>query len=59
MPTPGGVWSGGPGGDPPGTVTAAGGKHPTGMHSCCPLQSFRDYLASSIRSYITNYLHQS
>ena len=27
---PGGV----PGGDPPGTATAAGGTHPTGMHSC-------------------------
>ena len=25
---------GGPGGDPPGTATAAGGTHPTGMHSC-------------------------
>ena len=23
-----------PGGDPPGTATAAGGMHPTGMHSC-------------------------
>ena len=23
-----------PGGDPPGTATAAGGTHPTGMHSC-------------------------
>ena len=23
-----------PGGEPPGTATAAGGKHPTGMHSC-------------------------
>ena len=43
--TPGGVCSGGgvcsrgvcsievPGGDPP-TATAAGGVHPTGMHSC-------------------------
>ena len=36
----GGAWSGGfllrvvPGGDPPGTATAAGGTHPTGMHSC-------------------------
>ena len=29
-----GVCSGGvPGGDPP-TATAAGGTHPTGMHSC-------------------------
>ena len=27
---PGGV----PGGDPPWTATAAGGTHPTGMHSC-------------------------
>ena len=25
---------GGPGGDPPGTATAAGGTHPTGVHSC-------------------------
>ena len=23
-----------PGGDPPGTATALGGMHPTGMHSC-------------------------
>ena len=23
-----------PGGDPPGTANAAGGTHPTGMHSC-------------------------
>ena len=23
-----------PGGDPPGTATAAGSMHPTGMHSC-------------------------
>ena len=23
-----------PGGDPPGTATAVGGTHPTGMHSC-------------------------
>ena len=31
----GGAWSRGvPGGDPPGTATAAGGTHPTGMHSC-------------------------
>ena len=31
-----GVWSRGgvPGGDSPGTATAAGGTHPTGMHSC-------------------------
>ena len=25
---------GGPGGDPPRMATAAGGTHPTGMHSC-------------------------
>ena len=31
MPGPGG---GVPGGDPPGTATATGGTHPTGMHSC-------------------------
>ena len=31
----GGSWSWGvPGGDPPRTATAAGGTHPTGMHSC-------------------------
>ena len=31
----GGAWSRGvPGGDPPPTATAAGGTHPTGMHSC-------------------------
>ena len=31
----GGSGTGGvPGGDPPGTATAAGGTHPTGMHSC-------------------------
>ena len=36
----GGVWSGGvPGGDPPGTATAAGGTHPTGMHSCLMVYS--------------------
>ena len=32
-----GGWSGPggmPGGEPPGTATAAGGTHPTGMHSC-------------------------
>ena len=37
--TPLGAWSGRsapegvPGGDPPWTATAAGGTHPTGMHS--------------------------
>ena len=31
---PGGSGPGVPGGDPPGTATAAGGTHPTGMHSC-------------------------
>ena len=41
VPAPRGVWPGGvsapggvPGGDPPGMATAAGGTHPTGMHSC-------------------------
>ena len=47
VPGPGGAWSrgvsgprgvpgpgGSPGGDSPGTATAAGGTHPTGMHSC-------------------------
>ena len=34
---PGGAWSRGvPGGDPQ-TATAAGGTHPTGMHSCLAL----------------------
>ena len=35
LPGPGGVSAPGgmPGGDPP-TATAAGGTHPTGMHSC-------------------------
>ena len=28
------VPGGGPGGDPPRMATAAGGTHPTGMHSC-------------------------
>ena len=42
---PGGAWSLGgvcswgglPSGDPPRTATAAGGTHPTGMHSCLVL----------------------
>ena len=45
LPGPGGAWSQGvpglgglglgvPGGDLPWTATAAGGTHPTGMHSC-------------------------
>ena len=37
MPAPGGRGvpaPGVPGGDLPGTTTAAGGTHPTGMHSC-------------------------
>ena len=40
---PGGGWClvlGGPGGDPPKTATAAGGTHPTGMHSCLRSPSF-------------------
>ena len=33
----GGAWSWGvPGKEPP-VATAVGGMHPTGMHSCCPL----------------------
>ena len=47
VPSPGGVCSGGgvpgpvgmPGGDPP-MATAAGGTHPTGMHSCSHLCFF-------------------
>ena len=37
VPAPGGSgrgWDGVPGGDPLRTATAAGGTHPTGMHSC-------------------------
>ena len=34
------------GGDPPGTATAAGGTHPTGMHSC--LKTFNILKQSSI-----------
>ena len=34
-----GAWSGVPGGDPPPTATAAGGTHPTGMHSCFVINS--------------------
>ena len=41
VPGVGGAWSGGgllpgevPGGDHPPMATAAGGTHPTGMHSC-------------------------
>ena len=26
---------------PPGTATAAGGTHPTGMHSCCDIDLLR------------------
>ena len=41
MPGPGGVCSrrGGPWRRPPRTATAAGGTHPTGMHSCYHLCS--------------------
>ena len=34
VPAPGGPAQGVPGEDPPRTATAAGGTHPTGMHSC-------------------------
>ena len=37
-PMGGGLLWGGAGGDPPRTATAAGGTHPTGMHTCLPLQ---------------------
>ena len=36
LPGGAGLLLGVPGGDPPGTATAAGGTHPTGMHSCFP-----------------------
>ena len=40
-PRGGGASSGGvPGGDPAGTATAAGGTHPTGMHSCLGFKFF-------------------
>ena len=43
MPAPGGgvPAPGMPGGDPPQTATAAGGTHPTGMHSCLGLIFYR------------------
>ena len=34
VPAPGGSAPGGAWWRPPGTATAAGGTHPTGMHSC-------------------------
>ena len=34
LPGLGGAWSGGTWWRPPGMATAAGGMHPTGMHSC-------------------------
>ena len=53
VPSPGGAWSGegvsAPGGSapewgawwrPPQTATAAGGTHPTGMHSCLRMRVF-------------------
>ena len=63
VPGPGGVWSQGgclvlgkgglvpggwvSGGDPPRTATAAGGTHPTGMHSCLKLKCFNILLQIS------------
>ena len=52
----GGAWSGGLlwgevlSGDPPGTATAAGGTHPTGMHSCFILSDLFMSLSSHFLS---------
>ena len=41
----GGAWSEGvPSGDPPGTATAVGGTHPTGMHSCVCRKLINNFL---------------
>ena len=57
------VW-GVPGGDPHGTATAAGGTHPTGMHSCSCcifvtiwISSFTGKLLAIIRVLFTKKLH--
>ena len=48
---PGGL----PGGDPLRTATAAGGTHPTGMHSCCSCQClFLDKLIAAYYSHKYN-----
>ena len=47
---PGGSASGGgPGGDPPQMATAAGGTHPTGMHSCFWKSSHKLWFILAIR----------
>ena len=55
MPCRGGLLLGGvpgprgvPGGDTPRTATAAGGTHPTGMHSCCENVRFLKLVAFGI-----------
>ena len=40
----GDAWLGGPGGDLPKKATAAGGMHPTGMHSCLSTYLGLDFL---------------
>ena len=49
MPGPGGV----PGGDPPRTTTAAGGTHPTGMHSCFKRHKNDNNANLGIRGFMT------
>ena len=54
MPAPGGgawSWRGVSGGDPPGTATAAGGTHPTAMHSCYFLIVLGEYYRRQCHSY--------
>ena len=48
VPGPGGclVLGGMPGGDHPGTATAAGGTHPTGMHSCSNMRTLPQYFSA-------------
>ena len=50
VPAPGGLLRGMSGGDPPGTATAAGGTHPTGMYSC--LVMFEPCKADSITCFV-------
>ena len=46
----GGLVRGVPGGDPPPTATAAGGTHPTGMHSCLHCEKVKANMISMIPS---------
>ena len=40
-----------PGGDPPRTATAAGGTHPTGMHSCWTSERNRGWNSNGTRDF--------